>query len=114
VTQGRDVGVLDALAAAYALNGRYKKAVETGRKALTLAKQMRNYELADQIEERLRLYQFECPYYEDPKVQLERIVAKWKAVDDRPKAEGPTAEEREPETENSLEISDEADAIVAQ
>ena len=116
MTQGRDVRVLDALAAAYALDGRYKKAVETAKKAWAIAKRARNYELADEIQERLRLYQFECPYYENPKVQLERMVAKGKRAEDGgPKTEdgGLPTENCEPQTENSLEISDEADAIVA-
>jgi len=79
-TQGQDVGVLDALAAAYALDGQYKKAVETAQKALAMATRLRSHELADRIQERLRLYQLECPYYEDPKVQLERLVAKRKKL----------------------------------
>lgn len=117
MTGERDAAVLDALAAAYALDGRYRKAVETAEKAFAIAKRTRDYELADQIQERLRLYQFECPYYEDPKVQLERMVAKAKRAEDGgPKTEdgGLPTENCEPQTEDSLEISDEADAIVAQ
>jgi hypothetical protein len=118
MTGERDAGVLDVLAAAYALDGRYWKAVETAEKAFAIAKRTRDYELADQIQERLRLYQFECPYYENPKVQLERMVAKAK----RPEDGGPKTEDGglpsgncELETEDSTqEVSDEAATMVAE
>jgi tetratricopeptide (TPR) repeat protein len=118
MTAGRDAGVLDTLAAAYALEGSYKKAVETAEKARAIATRVRNYELADQIQERLRLYQFECPYYEDPKVQLERLVARAKKppVDRGRLTVGsnaePAAENWELETENSIqEVQDEAETM---
>jgi len=114
MTQGRDAGVLDTLAAAYALDGQYKKAVETAQKAFAIASRMRNYELADQIQERLRLYQFECPYYEDPKVQLERLVAKAKKAQNRePRTEDGELDSRVRENDN-LEVSDEAETIGAE
>jgi tetratricopeptide (TPR) repeat protein len=120
MTQGRDAVALDTLAAAYAIDERYKKATDTAEKALALAKRVANHRLAAEIQERLRLYQFECPYYEDPKVQLERMVAKAKKapVDSSQltvdSGSEPQTENCELETENSLEISDETDAIVAQ
>jgi tetratricopeptide (TPR) repeat protein len=114
MTGGRDVGVLDTLAAAYALEGSYKKAVETAEKARALATRVRNYELADQIQERLRLYQFECPYYEDPKVQLERLMAKAKKAEDGgPKTEDSerTTGDREPVTDDLQEVQDETETM---
>jgi tetratricopeptide (TPR) repeat protein len=79
LTQGRDAGVLDTLAAAYALDGQYRKAAETAEKARALAKRRRDDQLARQIEDRLQLYQLECPYYENPRAQLDRLRAKYKA-----------------------------------
>ena len=109
MTGGRDVGVLDTLAAAHALEGRYKKAVETAEKARALAVRVRNHELADQIQERLRLYQFECPYYEDPKVQLERLMAKRQAEACTPEMRRQATDDCELETDNSAqEVLDEA------
>jgi tetratricopeptide (TPR) repeat protein len=75
MTQGRDPGALDVVAAAHAANRRYREAAEVGEKALALANRLRNYELATDIEERLRLYQWGCPCYENPRVQLDRLVA---------------------------------------
>jgi tetratricopeptide (TPR) repeat protein len=95
LTQGRDVRVLDTLAAAYAEKGQYRKAVETGEEALVMANRLRNYDLVADIEERLRLYQWGCPYYEDPKVQLDRLLAKTKS-DDR----GRMTPDREPPTDD--------------
>jgi tetratricopeptide (TPR) repeat protein len=57
MTGSRDAGALDTLAAAYALAGKYKKAVETDQKAFEMANRIRNYELANDIQERLRLLQ---------------------------------------------------------
>ncbi len=78
MTQGRDVSVLDTLGAAYASNHQYRKAVEAGEKALAMANRQRNCELAADIEERLCLYGMECEYWEAPRVQLDRVVAKMK------------------------------------
>jgi hypothetical protein len=74
--------------------------------AITLFVRLRDYELAGQIEERLRLYQFECPYYENPRVPLDRLVAqarKRQAGDGRPGAGGdlnPHSEIRNPQFES--------------
>jgi len=78
ITGARDVNVLDTLAAAYARDEQYGKAVETAQQALTIARRLRNDELAGDIEERLRLYEMELPYIEAPRVQLDRLVAKTK------------------------------------
>jgi tetratricopeptide (TPR) repeat protein len=78
MTSRRDVAVLDTLGAAYAANAQYRKAVETAEHALAMANRLRNYDLATDIEERLRLYQWGCPYYENPHVQLDRLLAKVK------------------------------------
>jgi len=75
---GRDAGVLDVLAAAYASDAQYARAVETAQEALTIARRLRNDELAARIEEHLRAYEMERPYLESPRVQLERMVAKTK------------------------------------
>ncbi len=95
LTQGRDVRVLDTLAAAYAAKGQYRKAVETGEEAMLMANRLRNYDLAADIEERLRLYQWGCPCYENPRVQLDRLLAKNKS-DDR----GRMTPDREPPTDD--------------
>ena len=78
LTRGRDVQVLDVLAAAYASDRQYTKAVETTEGAYKMAKRMRNNDLAGQIEERLRLYRQGFPYREDPRVQLDRLLARTK------------------------------------
>ena len=54
---GADPGILDTLAAAYAETGDYPKAVEKARKALGLAKQQRNKELASSLKEETALYE---------------------------------------------------------
>ncbi len=78
LTGRRDAGVLDVLAAAYACDAQYGKAVETAQEALTIARRLRNDELADQIAEHLQAYEMERPYIESPRVQLDRLVAKAK------------------------------------
>ena len=59
---GRDPSVLDALAAAHAETGRFGEAVETAQQALTLATHQHNNVLAEDIRERIRLYEMETPY----------------------------------------------------
>ncbi|MBW2602831.1 MAG: hypothetical protein JRE28_00760 [Deltaproteobacteria bacterium] len=53
---------MDALAAAYAENGIFDKAVVTAQKALKLALQLGPKELATEIKKRLKLYQTGQPY----------------------------------------------------
>ncbi len=61
-TAHREPGTLDALAAAYAETGRFSEAVATAKKALELARERRQDELAEGIESRLRLYEGGRPY----------------------------------------------------
>jgi len=114
MTGNRDAGALDTLAAAYALAGRYKKAVETGQKAFEVAKRVRDHELANEIEERLRLYQFECPYYENPRVQLDRLIAKAKKKETAGDSNS-QSEIHNPQLEDiGREVQDGAEAISAE
>ncbi len=101
----RDAGVLDVLAAAYASDAQYAKAVETAQEALTMARRLRRDELATRIEEHLRAYEMERPYIESPRVQFDRLVAKARteetqAGDGRPEA-GDATEDSESETQDS-------------
>ncbi len=80
MTRGRDVTALDTLAAAYACDGQYHKALETGQEALTIARRLGDDQLIADIEERVRLYSMSLPYWEAPRVQLDRMIAeraKW-------------------------------------
>ena len=56
--------VLDTLAAAYAAAGRFPRAIETAEKAVKLAASQGRKELAEEIQNRLRLYKAKRPYYE--------------------------------------------------
>ena len=58
---------LDALAASYAENGNFDKAVETAQKAIALAYTMGPKELAIGLEKRLKLYQAGRPYRQSMK-----------------------------------------------
>ena len=78
ISQGRNAGIIDVLAAAYACDEQYGKAVETAQKALAIVRRLRNDELASDIEEHLRLYDMGLPYWEAPRVQLDRMIAKQK------------------------------------
>ncbi len=64
LSAGRDPGVLDALAAAYAEAGRFSEALETARRALALARQQNNQELAGALNTRIALYAAGTPYRE--------------------------------------------------
>ncbi|HUB81557.1 MAG TPA: tetratricopeptide repeat protein [Bryobacteraceae bacterium] len=57
LTGGRQPEILDILAAMYAETGRYQDAVTTAQKALDLASQQRNYELASSLRASLARYQ---------------------------------------------------------
>jgi tetratricopeptide (TPR) repeat protein len=54
---------LDTLAAAYAEDGQFSRAVVSAAHALSLATQQKNQELANAIRERLRLYRANKPYH---------------------------------------------------
>jgi len=64
---GGDPSILDALAAAYAEAGRFSEALDTARRALALAGQQKNGELAAAINARIALYQAKIPYREPPR-----------------------------------------------
>jgi tetratricopeptide (TPR) repeat protein len=120
MTGGRDARTLDTLAAAYAVDGQYAKAVETARQAHAIAVRLRDHELASQIEERLELYQLECPYYENPRVPLDRLIAqtrKKQTGDSKPKAvsdQNPKSEIHDSQSETTgRKVQDEADAVSA-
>jgi len=59
---GKNPEYLDTLAAAYAESGRYEKAVQTARQALSIARQGGDTDLIKSIENRLRLYQSRSPF----------------------------------------------------
>jgi Flp pilus assembly protein TadD len=65
-TGGQQSECLDALAAAYANAGRFEQAAATARKAVRLAESAKRTEYASQLRERLRLYEGERPYREQP------------------------------------------------
>jgi hypothetical protein len=56
---------VDALAAAYAVAGRFTEAIETAEKAINLAESTGRKDLAGEIRKRLRLYQAGRPYFEN-------------------------------------------------
>ena len=62
LTGGRDAGILDALAAAYAEAGRFAEAVETAQAALTLAKNQNNPAHVEGLQSRIKLYEAGSPY----------------------------------------------------
>jgi tetratricopeptide (TPR) repeat protein len=63
---GRELSALDSLAAAYAELGRFSAAVETADRALALAGQQNNRELAEALRARVALYQAKAPFREQP------------------------------------------------
>jgi len=93
ITGGRDARSLAILAAAYACDGQYKKASETGQKALIIARRLDRDELAADVEEQLRLYGMGLPYLEAPRVQLDRLVAETKSQADQAQADTQDATE---------------------
>jgi tetratricopeptide (TPR) repeat protein len=113
LTGGRDAGVLDVLGAAYASHQEYRKATETTEKALAIANRLRDYELAGQIQERLQLYQYGCSYYENPRVQLDRLVAKAKREQVRDNT-SEAADVNSRGTSTDQEVQDEVETISAE
>ena len=65
-TQFRDPALLDVLAAAYAEVGRFVEAIATARQALTQVHLTQDQNLAQQIAERIQLYQAQEPYRNSP------------------------------------------------
>jgi tetratricopeptide (TPR) repeat protein len=66
-TDFNDPTHLDTLAAAYAADGKFDKAVETAKKALELAAAQNRKKMAEQIKNRLALYKKDNPYLETHK-----------------------------------------------
>ncbi len=58
--------ILDTLAAAYAEAGRFPEAVEIAKRALSLAATRNNQSLAEAIQSRLKLYEANSAYHEEP------------------------------------------------
>ena len=65
LTAYKDAHVLDTLAAAYAASGRFKDAVTTAEKALTLAKNAGPKQTVIKYQGRLELYKSNRPYREE-------------------------------------------------
>jgi spermidine synthase len=63
---GRDPAFLDTLAAAYAEAGRFPEAAQTARRALDLANQQRDSQLAQALSGRIALYEARTPFRENP------------------------------------------------
>jgi len=66
LTQYDNPAALDTLAAAYAAAGQFEKAIETAQKAIKLATETGDEKTADQIKDRLALYEKGQPYHEPP------------------------------------------------
>ena len=64
LTNYQNTGLLDTLAAAYAANGKFALAIENAEKAIKLAHEQQQKNLANEIQNRLRLYKTGLPYYE--------------------------------------------------
>jgi tetratricopeptide (TPR) repeat protein len=64
MTDFRNPGTLDTLAAAYAEDGRFEDALATARKALTLAVSSGPPGLAEELRKRLRLYEKRQPFHQ--------------------------------------------------
>ena len=64
VTGYRQAEALDVLAAAYAEAGRFGDAIRVAQKAIELASAAAQQELAQQVQERLKLYQASRPFHE--------------------------------------------------
>ena len=66
ISGGQDPAILDALAAAYAEAGRFSDAVQTAKRALNLAIQQNQQELAQALRSALSLYEAGTPLRESP------------------------------------------------
>jgi len=64
LTDYKDPGVLDTLAAAYAAVGKFDQAIETAEKAIELALTAGKKDMAQEIQDRLQLYKSGRPYRE--------------------------------------------------
>jgi tetratricopeptide (TPR) repeat protein len=66
LTKYSDPGVLDTLAASYAAAGKFPEAVSAAEKALNLAESLQLKTVAEEVRNRLRLYNASKPYIEPP------------------------------------------------
>jgi tetratricopeptide (TPR) repeat protein len=66
LTDYKDIGILDTLAAAYAAAGKFDDAAATAQKAVDLALSSGQEERAQTISKRLELYKAGKPYFEQP------------------------------------------------
>jgi tetratricopeptide (TPR) repeat protein len=107
LTGDRDVGVLDATAAAYASAGQYARAVEIGRQAVAAATRIGRRETAEEITKRLHLYESGQPHHEDPRVQLDRLLTE-------AKRDISESTQDDAQKQNLREMQDEAAAAVAE
>jgi len=64
---GTNMVVLRTLAAAYAENGQFTKAIESARTAVQLARMNDDDSLATELEQQIALYRLDMPYRETPK-----------------------------------------------
>ena len=62
LTEHRNPGILDTLAAAYAHAGRFEDAIVTVEKALALARESGNEKLSSELQQHLELYKSDRPY----------------------------------------------------
>jgi tetratricopeptide (TPR) repeat protein len=67
LVHGGNTLVLRTLAAAYAENGEFGRAIETARTARQLARMHGNDSLATDLDQQIALYQLDMPYHETPK-----------------------------------------------
>jgi tetratricopeptide (TPR) repeat protein len=86
ITRGQDVAVLDVLAAAYASQGRYDKAVNIAKEAVGVSTRLGDSDSTKQIEKRLRLYEARRPYRTDPRAQLQEFMSGTQRMFDYPQA----------------------------
>ncbi len=66
LSRGRDPEFLDTLAASYAEAGRFEDATRTARRALELARQQSNSELAKAVGSKIALYEAKTPFRQNP------------------------------------------------
>jgi tetratricopeptide (TPR) repeat protein len=67
LTGYKDPSILDTLAAAYAASGKFEDAISTANKAVDSAKATGHKDLANDIQERIKLYQARQRYHQAQK-----------------------------------------------
>ena len=86
ITRGQDVAVLDILAAAYASQGRYDKAVKIAKEAVGVSRRLGDRDSTERIEKRLCLYEAQRPYRGDPHAQVEEFMSETQCMYDDPQS----------------------------